>query len=332
MGELRRDPVKNRWVIIDPERPDREAALKVEAQPPPPLAGPCPLCPGNEAMTPPEIAAFGESSRQQNQPGWWVRVTPDLQPLCRIEGDFDRRPEGPFDIMNAVGAHEIVVESPEHHLTWAELPEQQLERVLRAYRLRSLDLRLDGRFRSLIVVKNHADAASILQHPHSHVLAFPFVPHGIEEELRGCQEFYARKERCAFCDIMLHERVSRVRRVEETDHFVVLAPFASRFPFETWVLPLRHASDFASIGDGELVDLAGLMKRMMQMLGKVLGNQSCTIVLHTAPFDEPHTNDYHWHLEILPKTATVEGFGWGARLFVNPVTPEEAAALLRQAV
>lgn len=330
MGELRRDPVRNRWVVIDPERPDRVAALKVEAQPPPPLSSLCPLCPGNESMTPPEIVAFGEPSRQRNQAGWWVRVTPDLQPLCRIEGDFDRRPEGPFDVMNAVGAHEIVIESPQHHPTWAEFPEQQLERVLRTYRLRSLDLRLDERFRSLIVVKNHADAAGILIHPHSHVLALPFIPYGVEEELRGCGEFYARKERCAFCDIILHERVSRVRRVAETEHFVVLAPFASRFPFETWVLPIRHASDFAKIGEKELVDLAALVKRMMQMLGKALGNQSCTIVLHSSPFDEPHTHDYHWHLEIIPKTAPVAAFGWGARLFVNPIPPEEAAALMMQ--
>jgi UDPglucose--hexose-1-phosphate uridylyltransferase len=120
--------------------------------------------------------------------------------------------------------------------------------------------------------------------------------------------------------------------VAETDHFVVLAPFASRFPFETWLLPLRHASDFARIGDRELTDLAGLLRRMVQMIGKVLGNQACTIVLHTAPFDEPHTHDYHWHLEILPKTAPVVGFGWGARLFVNPVPPEEAAALMGQAM
>ncbi|MBZ0169082.1 galactose-1-phosphate uridylyltransferase [Candidatus Methylomirabilis lanthanidiphila] len=330
MGELRRDPVRNRWVVIDPERPDREAALKVEAQPPPPLSGPCPLCPGNEAMTPPEIIAFGESSRQRNQTDWSVRVTPDLQPLCRIEGDFDRRPEGPFDVMNALGAHEIVIESPQHLLTWAEFPEQQLERVLRTYRMRSLDLRLDGRFRSLIVVKNNADAAGILRHPHSHVLALPFIPYGIEEELRGCREFYARKERCAFCDIILHERVSRVRRVVETDFFVVLAPFASRFPFETWLLPLRHASDFGKIGEKELVDLASLVKRTMQMVGKVLGNPSCTIVLHSTPFDEPHTHDYHWHLEIIPKTAPVAAFGWGARLFVNPIPPEEAAALMAQ--
>lgn len=330
MGELRRDPVTNRWVIIDPERPDREAALKADAQPPPPLSGPCPFCPGNESMTPPEIAAIGESSRHRNEPGWWVRVVPDLQPLFRIEGDFERRPEGPFDVMNAVGAHEIVVESPEHHLTWADLPAQQLERVLRAYRMRILDLRLDERFRSVMVVKNHAEAARSIWHPHSHVLAFPFVPHGLDEELRGCREFYARKERCAFCDMVLHERVSCVRRVEETDHFVVLTPFASRFPFETWLLPLRHASDFGSIGERQLVDLAGLLKRTMQMIGKVLGNQSCTMALHTAPVDESHRNDYHWHLEVLPKTPPVAGFGWGARLFVNPVPPEEAASLLRQ--
>ncbi|PWB81074.1 MAG: galactose-1-phosphate uridylyltransferase [Candidatus Methylomirabilota bacterium] len=332
MGELRRDPVTNRWVVIDPERPDREAALKVEAWPPPPLPGPCPLCPGNESMTPPEIIAFGEPTRQRNQAGWWVRVTPDLQPLCRIEGDFDRRPEGPFDVMNALGAHEIVIESPEHQSTWADFPEQQLERVLRMYRMRSLDLRLDERFRSLIIMKNHADAASILSHPHSHVLALPFVPFGIEEELRGCREFYARKERCAFCDIILHERVSRVRRVAETDHFVVLAPFASRFPFETWLLPIRHASDFGKLGDKELVDLAWLVKRMMQMLGKVLGNPSCTIVLHSAPFDEPHTHDYHWHFEIIPKTAPVAAFGLGERLFVNPIPPEKAAALMGQQI
>lgn len=327
-AQLRKDPVVNRWVVIDPNREEREAVFRAE-EGLPPQRGICPFCPGNEEQTPKEIFALGEPGRRPNQAGWWVRVIPDKAPILKIEEEIDRRPEGMFDFMTAVGAHEIVVETPQHAVEWPQLDDAHLEGILRTYRARSLDLRNDRRFRQVMVVKNHGRSVSRYEHPHSHVIAFPIVPKGIDEEVQGCLDFFRRKERCIYCDILREERQMQRRVIFASKDFCAIAPFASRFPFETWIIPTRHTCDFWEIRSDEVRDLARVLKATLGGMLAVLPRVSCSLILHTSPLNDFRREEYHWHLELIPKLLKAAGFEWGTGFFVNPIPPEEAAASLR---
>ncbi|MBI5167659.1 MAG: galactose-1-phosphate uridylyltransferase [candidate division NC10 bacterium] len=328
MGELRKDPVVDRWVIIDPQRVERGALFQME-EPAGRVEKPCPFCQGSEGETPSEIFVLGEPGRKPNDKGWWVRVIPDKNPILRIEGGLERRAEGMFDLMNAVGAHEIVIETPDHYGDWSSLEDVQMRRILETYRARSLDLRNDRRFRQVMVVKNHGRAVSLFEHPHSHIVAFPVVPKGIEEEIQGVISYYRRKERCVFCDILKEELRMGRRSIFESRGFLAFAPFASRFPFETWILPKRHSPDFGEIKGEEIADLARTLKATMGMAFQTLANLSCSLIMHTGPLHEYSRPEYHWHMEIVPRLSKVAGFEWGTGFFVNPIPPEEAAARLK---
>jgi len=331
MPELRKDPIVGRWVIISTERARRPSDFASE---PVRLAGgDCPFCPGSEELTPPEILAFRPSGSPPNTPGWSLRVVPNKFPALRIEGDIEPSGEGPFDRMNGVGAHEVVIETTDHLASLSTLPVERVADVLLAYRERLADLKKDPRFEYVLVFKNHGEAAGAsLEHPHSQLIATPIIPVMVEEELAGAARYYERKERCVWCDVLRHERRGRRRLVAEADGFVAVAPFAPRFPFETWILPARHRSAFEESGVEELRGLATLLGDFLRRMSRVLRDPPYNFMLHTAPLRDSALEHFHWHLEVIPKLTRVAGFEWGSGFFINPVPPEDAAAALRESV
>ncbi len=330
MAELRRDPIIGRWVIIATERGKRPYEFSHEQET---KGGKgCPFCPGNEAMTPSEIVAYGEPGRAHNGKGWKLRVIPNKYPALSIEGSLNRQGEGLYDKMHGIGAHEVIIESPEHALEIPDLGDQQVEDIIWSYRDRILDLKRDSRFDYILIFKNRGAAAGAsLSHPHSQLIATPIVPKRVREEVNGAKNYYDYKERCGFCDIIKQELSSGNRIVAENESFVALCPFASRFPFEIWVLPKTHDSDFEDIQKHEAVSLAQMMKNVLGKLNRVLDNPPYNYLLHNSPLKEPHLPHYHWHLEIMPKLTRVAGFEWGSGFYINPTSPEEAAKFLREA-
>lgn len=329
MPEFRRDPVTGRWVIIATDRARRPADF---TRAPVVIKGGrfCPFCPGNELKTPPEVLAFRDGSGP-NQPGWKVRVVPNKFPVLRVEGDFDRQGEGVYDKMNGVGAHEVIIETPDHSLTMASMSEKQIEDVFWAFRDRFLDLKKDIRLRYIVAFKNHGEAAgATLEHTHSQLIAMPVVPRRAAEELEVTKQYYEQKERCLFCDIMRQEIAAGVRVVLETDWFVVLCPYASRMPFELWVIPRVHMSHFEDTDIATFHNLGWVMSVILRELDKVLEFPPYNFMVHTAPLQEAKLPSYHWHLEIVPRLAKTAGFEWGTGLYVNPTPPEEAAKFLRE--
>jgi UDPglucose--hexose-1-phosphate uridylyltransferase len=194
-SRLRKDPLTQGWVVISPGRAEMPVP-KLPVRPPGLPAETCPFCPSNEAKTGREIHVERQPGSARDGPGWWVRVVADGYPILHIEGGLEKGAEGMYDSMNAIGAHEILIETPEHEQHWAALESLQIERVLRACQQRSLDLRNDVRFRHVIWVKNHGLPTSLIQHQHSHIVASPFVPRAIEEELKGFGDYVRWKERC----------------------------------------------------------------------------------------------------------------------------------------
>jgi len=328
---LRKDPVTQRWVVLSPDRadlpspglPPRQAGLPPEA---------CPFCPGNEAQTGPEIAVEREAGTWPNASGWSVRVVADRYPIFRIEGGLEKSAEGMYDSMNAVGAHEILVETPDHHRHWADFEAAQLERVLRAGQQRSLDLRNDRRFRHVVWVKNYSLPGSVFQHPHSHIMASAFVPRAIEEELKGFRDYARWKERCVLCDIVKQEQRDSRRILGREETVLAFAPFASCFPYEFWIVPVGHAHDFGAAPPAVLRDLARLLQRTLRGVYRVLQDPPFTLVLHSCPLGEFAQDEYHWHVEVVPQPPHLLGPERGTGILINPVPPELAAERYQRAM
>lgn len=326
MPELRKDPIVGRWVIIATERARRPVDYQVDNTPP--RAGAiCPFCPGHEDKTPKEVLVYPAASGGR----WAIRVVPNKFPVLKIEGSLDREGEGLYDKMNGVGAHEVLIETPDHERKFADLSETEIENVLWAYRDRIVDLKRDTRFRYVMVFKNHGAAAGAsLEHTHSQLIALPIVPITVAEEMAGARQYFEFKERCIFCDIIKQELGDGRRVIYENAGFAVVAPFAPKFPFETWILPKAHGAVFEDAQRAQFGQLANALRTALRKLNVALADPPFNFILHTAPFHQKDAPPYHWHFEIMPTLTKVAGFEWGSGFYINPTPPEDAAAFLRE--
>lgn len=327
MPELRKDPIVGRWVIIATDRAKRPVAPKVEMPNP---DGFCPFCEGREEYTPNEILAYRDRDTASNQPGWRVRVVPNKFPALQIEGDLQKRGDGIYDRMNGVGAHEVILECPFHEVSMANLSEDNIREIFWVYRDRLVDLKKDRRLVYGMVFKNVGVAAGAsLEHSHSQLIVTPIVPVNVWEEMNGALEFFNYRGRCIYCDIIHQELASEKRIVLDTPNFLVFCPYASRFPFEMWVVPKVHNSHYENIQKNEVDGLGYVLKTILLKLEKALEQPAYNYIIHTSPFDTQNLPHYHWHMEIIPRLTRVAGFEWGTGFYINAVPPEQAAEFLR---
>ena len=332
MPELRRDPITGRWVIIATDR-------AISARP---ILSAIKFKSAARAF-----ARSATATRTRLRRRFSPTATTAARPIppagrcasCPInfrrwasKATLNRQGEGIYDKMNGIGAHEVIIETPQHNLTLATMPTRQVEDVLWAYRDRILDLKKDRRFKYILIFKNHGEAAGAsLEHPHSQLIALPVVPKRVREEVDGAREHYNLKERCIFCDIIRQEtgkkRAPDLRKIRLRR----LAPFAPRFPFETWIMPKVHQCAFEESQKAEFEQLAPLLKDMLHAPRPRARIPAYNYIIHTAPIGESAEDYYHWHLEIMPKLTKVAGFEWGTGFYINPTPPEEAAKFLREA-
>ncbi len=329
MPEFRKDPVLGRWVIISTDRGKRPSSFGNQPKQEDPKM--CPFCPGNEHSTPPEVLAYRENGSQPNREGWFLRVISNKYPALRVEGNLEREPKGMYDKMNGIGAHEVIIETPDHSRDLADLSVGEIKSVLWAYRERTLDLQRDRRFKYILIFKNHGEAAGAsLEHSHSQLIATPIIPKKVEEEIEGAKKYYDFKERCIFCDIIRQEITDNERIVNDYGDFIAFTPYASRFPFETWLLPKQHITHISDFSDDEFVYLAEALKDVLNRLRVALNNPPYNFLLHTAPIGNEYDNLFHWHIEIIPKLTKIAGFEWGSGFYINPTLPEDAASFMRE--
>src|SRR5256714_2212492 len=329
MPELRKDPIVGRWVIIATDRARRPITARAEV----PSAGTplCPFCEGHEDKTPPEIIAYRERHTRPNERGWRVRVVPNKFPALQIEGELNKRGEGSYDKMNGIGAHEVIIECPMHEVTMAHLSEDNIREVLWVYRDRLVDLKKDPRLVYGMLFKNvGAAAGASLEHTHSQLIVTPIVPINVWEEMSGSLEFFNYRGRCIYCDMIHQELASEKRIVVDSANFVSFVPYASRFPFEMWILPKNHSSHYENIQKNEVDELGTVLKTLLLKLENALEKPAYNFIIHTAPFDTQPLPHYHWHMEIIPRLTRVAGFEWGTGFYINPVPPEQGAAFLRE--
>ena len=330
MPELRKDPITGTWVIISAERKKRPQYYQIIVDQDISRPENCPFCPGNEDLTPPELFARRPKNTPANTPGWELRVFANKFPALRIEGELGRSADGIYDRMNGIGAHEVIVETPEHGKSLAELSTDQIGRFFQACRHRILDLKNDQRFRYIMVFKNFgAKAGSTLSHSHSQLIALPVVPLRVQEEINGARAHFQLKERCIFCDIIRHEAEAGQRVLLESKRHIVLAPYAPRFPFELAFFPKAHNPSFETVADAEYTDLAEILRETLSRVGRALSRPDYNLIIHNAPFSQEVGDYFHWHIEFMPMLSPVAGFEWGSGFHINPVSPEESIQALK---
>jgi len=329
MSELRCDPLLKRWVLIAPgreSRPDDFAVAITNGQP----DHPCPFCEGNESLTGPEVLVRRSTNSTANGPGWDIRVVPNRYPAVA--------PEPASQIWGATagfsesgwGRHEVIVETPRHlPLTATHAPEHW-HRLFEVFQQRLMDFRTVAGLQHAIVFKNHGPAAGAsLMHPHCQVIALPRVPDAVTAELQAGEQRWHQAGKCPRCELLDAEIEAGTRLVATAPEVVAWCPPASRFPYETWLLPRQHSSHFESADPGVLAELARQLSGILTRLEQVVPGLSYNLVLQTAPLHAPALAGFHWRLEILPRLTGMAGFEWGSGWFINPVAPERAARELR---
>ena len=340
MSQLRWDPLKKSWVIItrSPGRGPRDYYQEREQV----QLETCPFCYGQEGRGTHEVFALRPAGGPADTPGWTVRVIPNKYPILRIEGNLEPKGSGLYESMDGFGAHEIIIENPDHGRHLAQLTTAEICDVLRAWRARLLDLRRDERFRYLMIFKNHGiEAGAGIPHSHCQLIGLPITPPVIVSELGACRSYFQRHARCLVCAMLEQEVREGVRVIRNDGRFLVFSPFAADSPFELRIVPLQHAHDFALLDDQTLEALAAALGDTLLRLYAVLHDPPYNFILHSAPPmhlrpGHPHywgslPQDYHWHLEVVPRLTRIAGFERGTGFYMNPTPPETASRHLREA-
>lgn len=333
MPEIRKDPVFGRWVIIASERGLRPNEFREEAAPENPYN--CPFCPGHEEATPPSIytlyAENGEGSKAQGRKGgdWRLRVVLNKYPALVAQARGGSVADGMYDRMDGIGSHEVVIETPSHNRQLEEMSVSEVTDIFATFILRVNEIKKDPRIKYVMIFKNFGrNAGASLAHPHSQIVAMPMAPIRVVQEIDGAEAYRAENGDCVFCDILRQELEHGKRVVGENAGFLAITPYASRFTFETWILPKKHESHFERLAPESAGELAAIVKSVIGKLHVSMEELSYNLVVHTMPVQEPPAAHYHWHIEIMPKLSMVAGFEWGTGFYINTVSPEDAAEML----
>ena len=314
--EYRQDPITRHWVVIAASRADRPIEFESPEIRRPNLQ--CPFCPGHEGSTP--SASYECIDPQTGK--WQVRFVANLYPA--FDSTLGESGSIQKDGEPAYGVHEVIIESPRHVSRLTELTGKEVGVVFETYQRRLRSLASDNRIAYCLLFKNCGTAAGIsLEHIHSQLVALPSIPPVVERELHEAREWFAKNDRCAFCDVI---NQSDGRVVETDERFIAVCPYASRFPYEMWILPKEHAPHFYQ--DDAISDLGRFVRRMLMRLERQVPNAAYNVILHSSPFGNQRYEHYHWHIEIIPRLATVAGLEWGSGIHVNTVAPEFAAQQL----
>ena len=331
-NELRRDPLLGYQVVVAEGRENRPQQWKAAAAPPSAMR--CPFCGGHEDATPEELLVLPEGlTRQHDRSPWEVRVVPNIYPsLSPFFPDEQPAEEDIFyPSIAASGVQEVLIESPEHVTSFTQLSDRNATMTFQAYQLRLNAIRDTGRCRYVQLFKNNGPAAGAsLEHSHSQLMATRWVPAAVQQELDASLRYFQWHGRSYWCDLIQRELADGDRIVHADENLIAFCPYASRMPCEVCILPRHPQADFGHANSALLEQLALLVRSILAQIEKVLNFPAYNYLIHTMPFDTFPADHYHWHVEVLPRVTVRAGFEWGTGLYVNPLSPEQAAQILRQ--
>jgi UDPglucose--hexose-1-phosphate uridylyltransferase len=332
MSEFRQNPITKNWVLIAPARAKKPEDYRTYSVMSglPELDHNCVFCPGNEEKNP---DLCDEVCRIPNSPDWQIRVIPNKYQA--LESTKLYRHHEFYTSRAGYGDHEVII-TRKHNEPVALQSAMLVELSLKTFIDRINDLKANENIAYVHIFHNHGrDAGASLVHPHYQIISTPFVPKNLHSELQGCAHYYDLNKSCIYCDIMKEERKLKDRIVYENEHFTVMSAYASRKPFETWVLPKRHGARFEDITPEELKHLAYVLKVTLGQLYTKLSDPPLNFYIHNMPFIrekrlKQDEKSYHWHLTIFPRLTIWAGFEYGTGIPVNPMPPEETARFLRE--
>ena len=329
MSELRQDPTTREWVIIAPERAKRpqQVTKKRRVDDLPNWDGSCPFCPGNESQTPSEVLRLPLAGQN-----WQVRVVPNRFAALIPDGSITRRDDGRFfHKMDGIGAHEVIIETPSHNIPMALKSYEQVQKVLIAYQERYNTLKKNKQFKFISIFKNHGQASGTsLIHPHSQLVATPVLAPYYRRRLDVAVGYFADVGKCLYCDLLAEELNKGERIVAQTKEFVVLHPYASRAPWETWIIPKRHYASFGLFPDEHFTELARVLKDTLLCLYRGLDNPAFNYMVNTTITEDEENPYYHWHIRIVPRLNLIAGFEMGSGIYISTALPEETAGLMQK--
>jgi len=332
LPEYRKDIMLDEWVIIATERAKRpenfkEQIVKVESK----ALSVCPFDSGNESMTPPESLRVDSQGNEVGKDGQWqIRVVPNKFPALVPNAQPSSRQYGPYMVMDGFGLHEVVVQSPRHITNISELSAQQVELLISVYIRRLRAIKNDSRIESVVIMLNQGkEAGASLEHSHSQIFALPLTPPVQMNEISRTRSYFNRNHSCAMCDIINFEIKEDKRVVYENKEFLMIQPYASRNPFETWIVPRRHDSNFENISAQEAISFAQCLKVLVDFFYADLNNPPFNYYIHTGTLRSPESSHYHWHLELEPKLSIKAGFEIATGIDICITTPEYTADYMK---
>jgi len=321
MPELRIDPIVGRKVLVAEDRDGRPfdyARLRDGAARLRPSVAECSFCHDHESETPPAVA-----ERCDDQGRWLVRVVPNKFPALSLAAPIDE----------AFGAHEVVIESPNHDRDWTELSVDQVAAILAMHRDRLRHWSADDRIKHGLVFKNSGFAAGAsLEHVHSQLIATSRVADVVQAELDACRKFHSQTGQRLFDELLAGEVAAGERLVIRHDGYAAFCAYAGRQPFETWLVPEESAARFETADDRQIDQLAAIARDLLLAMQQCMPEFSYNLILHNGPFDGAFDDVYRWHWEILPRRSQFAGIEMGGGYFINSVSPERAASKLRDAI
>lgn len=329
MTEFREDPIVGRWVLVritDIWTPERYHAGR-----PPKGASISPFIYGREGMTPPEVDAIRVKDSRPNTSGWTVRTVPNKFPALRIEGNLDPHGVGIYDMYNGVGAHEVVIETPDPQKQMADFSVAEVADVIKMYQNRYASLAKDQRFKYISIFKNYGESAGAsLEHAHSQIIALPILPKYFEEKLQGAERYFSFRGRSIYADILRKEYADKERIVAENDDFIAFCPYTPRYAFEVSIFPKDIFSYFDRLSDGQRLNLGGILKEVLSRLKLCLDDPSFNYYFNIDPVNSPPQEHFLWHIDIIPQLFRSAEMEWGTELYVVNTPPDEAARFLRE--
>jgi UDPglucose--hexose-1-phosphate uridylyltransferase len=320
--ELRRDDITGWWVAVVVDREFERSRFALPARAVPDADAPCQNCAGAPGadrvwvrMLKPRAFMFAQGDRG-GRPG------APREAAGRDGGPEEREPS--LGLLGDIGSWQTIVAPRLHHGPLAGESEQVVVEMLTAAREQIRLARESGGTAYVQVVQNWgAQAGARTNHLCIDFYDLPQIPHRVGEELGGAARYLIREGVCPYCRLVQSEVAGRERLVFEDAASVCFAPYASRSPFELWVVPRHHEADFGRATDAQLTSAAETLRKVLQLL-RALDGPPYNLVLHTAPLHERVDETYHWHWEIHPRLREIAGLELGTGLPVNPVSPEEA--------
>ena len=340
-NELRKDYLLDRWVVIATERGKRPTDFASQERQRTKSAV-CPMCQGNEHMTPPAALVYLKSgkgirkTRDENDSrhkDWLIRCIPNLYPAFTPPKEelTQKQIMKGNNLASAVGHHEVLVESPVHdeHPADARIP--QLSLVVNAYIDRLCELSAKPYVKYVSIFRNHGlEAGASLSHAHSQIVATPSIPKIVKDELEASANFWKRNEKCAFCNILEKEHKGP-RFIMENSSFAAFTPYASINPLEFWIMPKKHETTLLEMSENEIKPFAEVLKACLNSLKRLENEPPYNFCFHLA-INKDAKDHYHWHLEVYPRLAIWAGFEKSTGMYINTVTPEAAAESLKNTI